>query len=251
MQARLEQEFLVLCVAGADVGVYSREHLTPLSSAVKFGATAILRVLIMFGADLRCKNGQSFRPLLLAAETDQQGSFAVLAKALRATGDLGDVAADKGNGYTVLHFGAINNNASLLLAALEYEEYRDPCVVDARSSFETTGADSGAPGVDLSYVSNQTALHKACLYDFRDCAVVLLSHGANPNVADSSGRTPLHSTVTRNNVPLTRLLLDKRADGAGTGRDGGQLQTAPLAVVVHSFRLIFRRAIVSRSDLEA
>ena len=41
------------------------------------------------------------------------------------------------------------------------------------------------------------------------------------------------------------------AIGAGTGCDVGQLQTAPLSVVSHSFRLIFRRAIVSRSDLEA
>ncbi|KAH8076033.1 hypothetical protein JL721_16 [Aureococcus anophagefferens] len=197
-----------------------REHLAPLSSAVKFGATAVLRVLILFGADLRCKNGQSFRPLLLAAECDQQASFQVVAKALRARGELCDVAADKGNGYTVLHFAAINNNAGLLLSALEYEEYRDPLVIDARSSFETTGAESGGAGVDAAYVSNQTALHKAVLYDFRDCVVVLLEHGANPNVADNSGRTPLHSSVTRNNVPLTRALLDAGADPQS--RDGNR-----------------------------
>ena len=33
--------------------------------------------------------------------------------------------------------------------------------------------------------------------------------------------------------------------------NSGQLQTAPLSVGFHSFRLIFRRAIVSRSGLEA
>jgi hypothetical protein len=41
------------------------------------------------------------------------------------------------------------------------------------------------------------------------------------------------------------------AFGAGRGCDIGQLQAAPLSVVVHSFRLIFRRAIISRSGLEA
>ena len=219
-RARVEEEFVLVCVVGAKLDAYSREHLAPLSSAVKFGATAVLRVLILFGADLRCKNGQSFRPLLLAAECDQQASFQVVAKALRARGELCDVAADKGNGYTVLHFAAINNNAGLLLAALEYEEYRDPLVIDARSSFETTGAESGGAGVDAAYVSNQTALHKAVLYDFRDCVVVLLEHGANPNVADNSGRTPLHSSVTRNNVPLTRALLDAGADPQS--RDGNR-----------------------------
>ena len=35
------------------------------------------------------------------------------------------------------------------------------------------------------------------------------------------------------------------------GCEGGQLQTAPLSVVFHSSRLIFRRAIISRNGLEA
>ena len=39
-------------------------------------------------------------------------------------------------------------------------------------------------------------------------------------------------------------------DRAGNGRDVGQLQTAPISVVLHSFRLIFRRAIISRNGLE-
>ena len=39
--------------------------------------------------------------------------------------------------------------------------------------------------------------------------------------------------------------------GAGNARDVGYLQIAPLSVVFHSLRLIFRRAIVSRNGLEA
>ena len=35
--------------------------------------------------------------------------------------------------------------------------------------------------------------------------------------------------------------------GAARGCEGGQLQTAPISVVFHSFWLIFRRAIISRS----
>ena len=43
----------------------------------------------------------------------------------------------------------------------------------------------------------------------------------------------------------------KVCGGAGHGRDVGQLQTAPPSVVFHSFRLIFRRASISRDGLEA
>ena len=41
------------------------------------------------------------------------------------------------------------------------------------------------------------------------------------------------------------------AGGAGHGCDVVPLQTAPLSVVSHSFRLIFGRAIISRNGLEA
>ena len=40
-------------------------------------------------------------------------------------------------------------------------------------------------------------------------------------------------------------------DGAGQGRDVGQLQTAPLSVVFHSFRRTFGRGIIARSGLDA
>lgn len=175
------------------------------------GAVAICRILIAAGCDLRCRNAQCFRPLLLAAETNQLHTFAAVAAACRASGDLGDVAADKGNGYTVLHFAAINNNVGLLVAALKFDAYRVPDIIDARSSYETTGADN-AVSADAVNVMAQTALHKAVLYDFRDCVSVLLDAGANPDIADNKGRGPLHSAVTRNNVALTKLLLKHRAD---------------------------------------
>ena len=75
-----------------------------------------------------------------------------------------------------------------------------------RSSFETTGADVAA-SVDAASVLAQTALHKAVLYDFRDCVMVLLSAGASPDIADNRTRGPLHSAVTRNNRVLTKILL--------------------------------------------
>ena len=49
---------------------------------------------------------------------------------------------------------------------------------------------------------------------------------------------------------LRELGAKKVFDGAGKACDVGQLQTAPLSVVSHSFRLMFRRAIISRSDLD-
>ena len=47
-----------------------------------------------------------------------------------------------------------------------------------------------------------------------------------------------------------KTVAAKAANRAAQGCEGGQLQTAPISVVFHSFRPIFRRAIISRSDLE-
>ena len=48
-----------------------------------------------------------------------------------------------------------------------------------------------------------------------------------------------------------RRCFDAAPPRAGKGRDIGQLQTAPISVVSHSFRLILERAIISRNGLEA
>jgi ankyrin repeat protein len=45
-----------------------------------------------------------------------------------------------------------------------------------------------------------------------DTVRILLSHGANPNVWDSSGHTPLHDAVTRGDVETAQLLIDNGAD---------------------------------------
>ena len=52
-------------------------------------------------------------------------------------------------------------------------------------------------------------------------------------------------------LSLTLPFGVKVTGGAGKGRDVGQLQTAPISVVFHSFRLNFRRATISRNGLEA
>ena len=48
----------------------------------------------------------------------------------------------------------------------------------------------------------------------------LLDGGANPDVRQAGGWTPIHSAAAHGRLPLTRLLLERGADSAPVGEDG-------------------------------
>lgn len=57
-----------------------------------------------------------------------------------------------------------------------------------------------------------TPLQLATALSFTDGVEALIKGGANVNVADQTGETPLIAAVHARNVPLVRLLLEKGAD---------------------------------------
>lgn len=66
---------------------------------------------------------------------------------------------------------------------------------------------------DLNYLSHEgTALAAICINYNKELAELLLQKKANPNIADSTGTTPLIWAVKRGNEELTQLLLQNNAD---------------------------------------
>lgn len=57
-----------------------------------------------------------------------------------------------------------------------------------------------------------TPLQLATALSFADAVDELIKKGANVNVSDQTGETPLMAAVHQRNVPMVRLLLDKGAD---------------------------------------
>jgi hypothetical protein len=45
-----------------------------------------------------------------------------------------------------------------------------------------------------------------------DCAIILLKHGANPNIKDSSGNSALHHAIIVGNTSITAALLAHSAN---------------------------------------
>ncbi|NXX87491.1 ANKR7 protein, partial [Urocolius indicus] len=58
----------------------------------------------------------------------------------------------------------------------------------------------------------KSPLMKAVEHQHRDCAAILLKHGANPNLEGPGGNTALHTAVLVASKPLATVLLEHQAD---------------------------------------
>jgi len=69
---------------------------------------------------------------------------------------------------------------------------------------------------------NWSCLHEACVHtcQFNKIAELLLQNGADPNITDSSGETPLHGSVLFHYTDNVRLLCKYNADYSVCNNDG-------------------------------
>ena len=80
--------------------------------------------------------------------------------------------------------------------------------------------DAGAD-VNMKDEDGHTPLHWACTYGNEEICRLLLEHGADPNARDDNGRTPLHWACLYNHTAIVRLLIEHGAD-AGARDDQGE-----------------------------
>jgi ankyrin repeat protein len=227
-----------LSVAGGKESMERNRGETPLHRAAQDGNVQTVQLLLAHGADVNARNmynGQS--PLHLAAANENVSVLALLlargaevdarmALALIPTDDVKYL-------LTPLHLAVLAGRieaTKLLLAAsakvnerIQTEENATPLSTDMYAGdFNRL--------TELGSLADCAPLHLAALIGRREVVEILLAQGAQVNMVDTSGRTPLHfSLLWNNNVTVAEQLLSYGATvDARDGNGETPLQTALL-----------------------
>lgn len=135
-----------------------------------------------------------------ALDVFEAAAFGDLDRLTELLGDEPSLATSySGDGFTALHFAAFfgRHEAAQLLVGRGDE-------VDALGRGWMTG----------------TAMHSAVSRLQSDVIRILLEAGANPNVRQSAGWTPLHAAAANGDITSVDLLLDAGADPTATNDEG-------------------------------
>jgi len=156
----------------ADVNIRDNENKTPLHLALEYEHCDVAMLLLQHGADINVVDGDGRTPLHLASGA---GCVEVV-KLLLQRG--ADVSVRDGKNNTVLHYAVKSLNkevAELVLNAAD---------VNAKNAYGET---------PLKVLMRECARWDSKRRQCYEVAKLLVARGANPNIRDSRGTSPLDS----------------------------------------------------------
>ncbi|NLI79548.1 MAG: hypothetical protein GX442_24280 [Candidatus Riflebacteria bacterium] len=188
----------LLLARGADPNATDGNGDTPLIKALEgrpedSSALAFVQALLAAGADPVRPGGQGVTPVMAALDTRNPERTKALLGLLASAGAA--LAAPDAEGRTPLH-----------LLATEVDEPGTDALI---GYFLARGTDPNRRDAQ-----GRTALHllaERAVAGTDRLARLLIDGGADPDAVDANRRTPLHIAVNEQDVPLIRLLLEKRA----------------------------------------
>jgi ankyrin repeat protein len=218
-----------LIAAGADVAAVNKYGASPMGLAAEVANTEILRLLLDAGANPDSPNGDGMTALLAVARTGNVEAAQLLLER-GATID----AREKFGGQTALMWAAARRHPEMIAfladrgaaldAASTNRDYQRRITAEGRPK----SMDSGG-FTPLLYAARENCLK---------CVDVLLEKGADIDLPDPDGVSPLHLAVMNANWDLAKRLIEAGADvnqwdifgeaplftvvGNYTRRDGGR-----------------------------
>lgn len=230
-----------------------QDGMSPLHVAAQRGDDATVRVLLANGANPEATTTTGRTPIFFAS----RGGYEAVVQLLLAKGvDVNRVH----NSETALHCAAsegreavvqllLNNSADVNVVD---EDNNTPLCRSATSGNITivqllleSGADIMAVTKNGSSVLQNAIRGRSATEELVN---LLLCYGADINVADISGYTPLHSAAQVGNIAIVQLLLDKRPNIEAVSDDG---YTPMLLAAQRGHKATLQRLLIDGANIKA
>lgn len=209
--------------AGANVNARNRDGATPLF-VVADGRVDLAEMLLGKGANVNASNEYGQTPLMWIIHVSQKEDVALWLISKGA-----NVNARTSKGETALHVASEFGRKMVVRALLERK------------------ADVNARRTNI--IQNQEApLHIAVDKNNMDIALLLLAAGADINVADGKGFTPLIQAIYEKHLPLAEMLINKGADVTRRSKSG---ETALHPATYRGNLAIVKQLVMKGADVNA
>jgi len=189
--------------AGADVSIANRYGATPMSLAAEIGHAEMLGLLLDAGADVDSPNADDQTALMAVARTGHVDAASLL---LEHGADVD--ARESWGGQTALMWASARRHPEMMQTLIDHG-----ADVDARSIFRDYQRHVTAEGRPKSMDSGGlTPLLYAARENCLECVDVLLANGADIDLPDPDGVSPLHVAIMNANWDIAKRLIEAGAD---------------------------------------
>ena len=192
-----------LLKGGADARAVNQYGSTPMSNAAEIGSADVLEALLKAGADVESPNAEGQTALMAVARTGKVDAASVLLKH-RANPN----ATEQWGGQTALMWAAAQSQPEMIAVLI-----KGGARVDTRAAIHDWQRRVTAEGrpKDMNR-GGFTALLYAARESCIPCAKELLAHGADINLGDPDGVTPLIIALSNIHWDMGRFLMERGAD---------------------------------------